>query len=234
MSFKATLFILDKEYPLLDAMYSLRQYVDHTGRPKGRVFDGKLNLQFSSTKDDTILYDAMFSPTLMIKGYIRIYKRDGMSRNFDIEFANAYVIHLKEHFNSKSNQPLQIHLTISPQIQKIRGSIFELSANPSNPFTENVPITERETSRDLEIILSHFEDENKQEIQELFNGRVFLVIKTKNGSGKSTDIDLSNKEHDFIYKGKLLENDRLLDFALSGDLTKIELTVIDQQNTEQS
>ncbi|NER18674.1 type VI secretion system tube protein TssD [Spongiivirga citrea] len=134
MSFKATLRIFEKEYPLLDLDYGLKQQTDTNYRPISRASDGKLYLKFASTKDDTALYDAMFSPTQMVKGSIRVYKRDGFSKSFDIEFANAYIIHLQEDYNADSEQPLSMQLIISPQIQRIRNTIFELPANPSNPF----------------------------------------------------------------------------------------------------
>ena len=35
---------------------------------------GKLDIKFASTRDDSIFYDAMFSETMMIKGYIRVYR----------------------------------------------------------------------------------------------------------------------------------------------------------------
>ena len=50
--YKATLFVLDKEYPLLALNCNFNQKADQTGRPIGRTFGGKLFVKFASTRDD--------------------------------------------------------------------------------------------------------------------------------------------------------------------------------------
>lgn len=227
--FKAALFLYGKEYTLLSLDYEILKKADINGRPATRALGGMLATSFASTKNDTALYEAMFSKTQLIKGYIRVYKRNGLQKSFDIEFANATVVYLKEHFNAESSIPLIMYLVISPQIQRIRDTIFELPANPSNPFTKKAKPIEREAlDDDLIIIASHFEDLEGNVIEEIYNGKIVLVIETQNGSGKKAHVDLSNKEHGFVYQGKRLEDDRLLNLSLTGDLTRIELEAIDQ------
>jgi len=57
-----------------------------------------------------------------------------------------------------------------------------------------------------------------------------LVIKSQHGAGRTVDIDLSNKEHDFKYNGQLLEDDLLKEIRLTGDTTRVVLEIIDEQN----
>ena len=57
--YKATLFVLDKEYPLLALNCNFNQKADQTGRPIGRTFGGKLFVKFASTRDDAFFYEAM-------------------------------------------------------------------------------------------------------------------------------------------------------------------------------
>ncbi|KAA1243014.1 type VI secretion system tube protein TssD [Aquimarina sp. RZ0] len=137
MSFKATLFIFDKEYPLLKLDYNLAKPVDYTGRPQGRTLGGKIYTTFAATKDDSGIYEAMFSPDQMVQGYIRVYKRDGMQKDFDIKFANTFVINANTRFNHDGTVNLLMDVEFSALIMKIRDSLYVSPANPSNPFVEN-------------------------------------------------------------------------------------------------
>ena len=144
MAFQAKLFINDQERNILDTSFLYRQLIDTNGRPKNNVHDGKISLTMESTKNDELLYDWMFSNQTMYQGYVRFYRRDGFSKLFDYEFANCHCIHLEETFSSVGNDPLKMRLVLSPGIQRVRGVLFEKSWNPSNPFNDNTPITERE------------------------------------------------------------------------------------------
>ena len=226
--FKATLFVLDKEYPLLDINYNLNQKADQTGRPIGRTFGGKLFVKFASTRDDAFFYEAMFSPNLMIEGKIRIFRRDGIQKAFDIEFANAFVVHLKEHFNGSSTQPCYMEVVISPLIQKIRDSIFELPTNPSNPFIQQAAPTVRDDGKKLERY--YLTDKEGNEIEDYENGQVIVLnIETKNYNGEKISINLNDKEHDFKLDGVTQRNDTIRDYVISKDHEKIELEVIPEQ-----
>ncbi|KAA1243272.1 type VI secretion system tube protein TssD [Aquimarina sp. RZ0] len=152
MSFKATLFIFDKEYPLLKLDYNLAQPVDYSGRPQGRTSGGKIYTTFAATKDDSGIYEAMFSPDQMVQGYIRVYRRDGMQKDFDIKFANTFVINANTRFNHDGTVNLLMDVEFSALIMKIRNSIYESTVNPSNPFIENnVTPTVREEKESIRV-----------------------------------------------------------------------------------
>jgi uncharacterized Zn-binding protein involved in type VI secretion len=53
--------------------------------------------------------------------------------------------------------------------------------------------------------------------------KVFLIVKSSNSVGKKVDIDLSNSNIDFYYKGKILVNDKLDKLEITQDIMKIEL-----------
>ncbi len=167
MSFKATLFIFDKEYPLLQLDYFLNQSVDATGRPNSRVFGGKINVTTNATKDDSGIEGAMFSPTQKVEGKIVVYKRDGMQKNFEIKFANTYLSFLKYRFNHQSTENLFMDITFSALIMKIRDSTYESPTNPSNPFNkETIPVTVREEKEPIKVtdVNGPF-DENGNEVK---------------------------------------------------------------------
>ncbi|AXT50610.1 hypothetical protein D1818_07095 [Aquimarina sp. BL5] len=229
MAFQAKLFINDEERNVLDSTFLYRQLIDTNGRPKTSIQGGKISVLIESTKNDELFYDWMFSTHTLYEGYVRFYKRDGYSKLFDFEFANCHCVHLEEKFNAEGNSPLKMELILSPGIQKVRGQIFEKNWNPSNPFEDATPVTEREERKDLIIESAHFEDESGNKITELENGKAYLVINTKDGDGKTVDIDLSSREHDFKYNGQRLEDDILTDVSVVGDTTKVLLEIIDEQ-----
>ena len=56
---------------------------------------------------------------------------------------------------------------------------------------------------------------------------VYLVIEGKNLSGLTMDFNLNNKDLDFKYKGNILENNTLKDYAFINDTKEqMPLTVI--------
>ncbi|KAA1241585.1 type VI secretion system tube protein TssD [Aquimarina sp. RZ0] len=79
----------------------------------------------------------MFSPDQMVQGYIRVYRRDGMQKDFDIKFANTFVINANTRFNHDGTVNLLMDVEFSALIMKIRDSLYVSPANPSNPFIEN-------------------------------------------------------------------------------------------------
>ena len=59
---------------------------------------------------------------------------------------------------------------------------------------------------------------------------VYLVIESNAIFGKPVDIDLSDKEKDFVYKGKVLENDILKNLSINSSVQKEKLTIIAQNH----
>ena len=57
-------------------------------------------------------------------GKITFYKRDQMSRLFELSFTKAYCIDYQEHFEHKSDEPMQIKMTISTKDMKADNALF--------------------------------------------------------------------------------------------------------------
>ncbi|WP_298542351.1 type VI secretion system tube protein TssD [uncultured Aquimarina sp.] len=232
MAFVAKLFINDQERNVLDSTFLYRQLIDSNGRPKTSTQDGKITLLIESSKNDELFYDWMFSTHTMYNGYVRFYKRDGFSKLFDFEFANCHCIYLEEKFNAEGNDPLKMQLTLSPGIQKVRGQIFEKNWNPSNPFQNATPITERE-EKEPEFLGYHFEDKGgevleKDEIN--VDDEIYLVIETQDAEGERITIDLDDKSLDYEYQGTRLENDVIRNVSITGDQTRLKLKAIKQED----
>ncbi len=205
MSFKATLFIFDKEYPLLQLDYSLNQSVDATGRPNSRVFGGKINVTANATKDDSGIEGAMISPTQKVEGKIVVYKRDGMQKNFEIKFANTYLSFLNYRFNHQSTENLLMDITFSALIMEIRNSIYESPANPNNPFTkETVPVTVRETPQTTitRIVWMNAEDQ-EEGIEEIgITQKASLLAEINNPEGSTVNITIEKEDGTEFENGK--------------------------------
>ncbi|GAA0722304.1 hypothetical protein GCM10009430_24580 [Aquimarina litoralis] len=232
MAFQAKLFINDEERNVLNSAFLYQQLVDTNGRPQTTIQNGKIHLLVESTKNDELFYDWMFSTHTMYNGYVRFYKRDGFSKLFDFEFGNCHCVQLDEKFNAEGNDPLKMELLLSPGIQRVRGQVFEKNWNPSNPFAEAAPITEREENVEPEIEDMYYTDMDGNRIpdDELQSGTaVYLVLKTKNGVGKDVDIDLDDNQNDFKYNGEVLTNDIIEDLTITSDTQKIKLEIITQK-----
>ncbi|WP_405206383.1 type VI secretion system tube protein TssD [Aquimarina sp. LLG6339-5] len=232
MAFQAKLFINDEERNVIDSTFLYQQLMDSNGRPKTTIQDGKINVLIESTKNDELFYDWMFSTHTMYNGYVRFFKRDGFSKLFDFEFANCHCVHLEEKFNAEGNSPLKMELVLSPGIQKVRGQIFEKNWNPSNPFTNATPITQRE-EKEPEFLGYHFEDKEgevleKDEIE--VDDEIYLVIETQDAAGESITIDLDDKSLDYEYQGNRLENDVIRNVSITGDQTRVKLKAIKQED----
>lgn len=222
MSFKAKLYIEGEERNLLDAELVYSQIADYNGRPTQVPVGKPLQLAFESTRNDELFYNYMFHPDRMCKGYIRFFKRDGLQKDFDIEFANAHVINLYERYTATGETPMFMHLTISYGISRVRGTIHEKRWNPSNPFVnEETAIQEEEETSILDLFYENSDGEQISKLRK--NKPVFLFIKTSGMVGKSIDLDLSDSDFNFEYNGELLEDDQLLGLEVTADTMKVEL-----------
>ncbi|WP_378184162.1 type VI secretion system tube protein TssD [Aquimarina sp. SS2-1] len=220
MAFQAKLFINDQERNVLDGTFLYQQLIDHNGRPKTTIHGGGITLLIESTKDDELFYDWMFSTHTMYNGYVRFYKRDGYSKLFDFEFANCHCIHLEEKFNAEGNSPLKMELVLSPGIQRVRDVLFEKNWNPSNPFTEAAPITEREEEKEPDppkiTEMKWIDDDEATEIKETNNlKKVFLYAKVKNiEEGEEVKITLEDGDGDssnnVVLRGIVNENGEVI------------------------
>ena len=130
MSFKATLFVEDKELTVLKCKYSISQNSDHKGHPSERPKGGNMSVVVEST-DETFLFDWAASETQMKSGSVKFYRRDAMSTMKELTFTDAYCLHYEDDFESKGEVPMQIRLVISAREISLGGS-----SKHTNPWTK--------------------------------------------------------------------------------------------------
>jgi hypothetical protein len=83
------------------------------------------------------------------------------------------------------------------------------------------------------IIMSYFTDLNDRILgnRGKIGEEVYLVIEGINLAGKEADLDLTDDEIDFEYKGKRLENDILKGYIFqNNEIEHIKLKIVEQKN----
>ncbi|MFI8604690.1 type VI secretion system tube protein TssD [Cellulophaga baltica] len=229
MAFLAKLFINGEQRNVLNGNYVYHQLLDARGKPKAKVEGGQLNFVVESTGDDSLFHLWMLDDYQMYDGYIRFFKRDGLSKLFDFEFANCYCVGLREQFSATGHDPLKMELTITPGIQRVRDVIFEKVWNPSNPFREQAETTV--INNEPNILGYHIEDINGNAIDKTeidIDEEIYLIVESENAVGKVFEIDLDSNRLDFEHNGLPLNND-ILEFQITSDVEQIHLKAIAQQ-----
>ena len=227
MSFLAKLHINDEVRNILNASQVFSKYADINGRPISKTVGGNLEFSIESTRNDSFLYDNMFSATNKCKGEIVFYKRDGLSTLFRMEFANAQILKLTESFDALGSVPMHIDISIGWGIMKMRNVVHQESWNPNNPFIE---VEETIITNEKEVTNYFITDVEGEELESYNVGdTIILNIETLNRIGDTITINLEDKTHDFKYNGQILPNDTIRDYSISNDSEKIELEVIAQQ-----
>jgi len=125
MSFLAKLFIEEEVRTLFKVNYTFQKEVDMTGCPFTIPLGGYINLTFELTGKDDLFFDWMMADTMTKKGYIRFYKRDAISKFFDLEFWDCHCVYNENQFDAASDTHATISLTLSPAIFRIRDNLFQ-------------------------------------------------------------------------------------------------------------
>lgn len=239
---QAKLFLLKQE---IDLLWTDMQYVREIksgGRPGSGVLGGEITVCFATTMDTDIMLSWLTKKTedeslreadIMQEGEILFYL-EGFDNppTKSYKFNDAFPIRYKEIFNANDDQPLQTILTISPAIQNYGADLIKRWNISFVPPSEDAPYQSNEaTDTDMKISDIYYEDMDGNKVQNLLVGMdVYLVIVSQNVSGKAVNVDLSDKNCDFMHNGERLEDDQLKDLTISGDTHKEKLTIIAQHH----
>ena len=133
MGAKATLYVLDQELDVLFFNTGLYVPTDYHGKPWGTPDGGMISVVIADPPRTNVFLENMLD-NRPIKGSIQFYKWDGIHPEAELEFANAYIVEYGKDFHNTSVNYYHMQLSISPGIQKYRGTVYERSWNPDNPF----------------------------------------------------------------------------------------------------
>ena len=230
MSFLAKLFIQGRAIHVLDTNVHFYQRIhpetfQPTSVPMGGVFT--VTLEADSTTDFLRL---MLSPDSMCNGYIRFYKRDGMSKLNDYEFFDTYIVGYQRDFDGVHGLQTTDTLTFSPGILRVGSMVFEKHWKVTDLAVKaDVTAISEKVEKKPKLVDSYLTDTYNNCIEEAKVGdTIFLNIKTKDMIGELMTVKLNNQTVDFKYNGKVLKDDTLKDFQITGNNQKIELDVIRQ------
>lgn len=225
MSFLAKMFVHDRVINVLHTNIHLYQQCDPSTHQPNAKTNGGLFQVVIEADEHTDLLNTVISGT-MCSGYIRFFKRDGMSKLIDYEFFDAYIIDISTHFNAYSPDPMTDTLTFSPGILRFGDVIYEKWWKVTDLNRETVEPTVIEDDNP-QILESYFEDENNETVYKPKKDQnITLVIKSQNMIGKYVDIDLGDSDIEFEHNGELLEEDILREHRITSDFMRIQLKTI--------
>ena len=226
MSLVAKLYVEDKEINILDFKFRFTRSVDEHGKPMGKPNGTIFEIIFETTADQSFMaWSIATDMTKHVK--IVVSPVSGTSKSRIIELYDVHCVFFKNDFNSRNGEPMTTLIHLTPAIMIDDGyKVLDHYWKKTDLSAENVVPTVIKQDEELEIIDMHYEDEEGEKIETIHAGKVKLVIKTKNWEGKYIDINLNNKEHDFEYEGKHVENDLLTRVKLTGETTTLDLEAI--------
>ena len=180
----AYLHIDGRKLRLLHFDFNFNQSLGTNNSPNSNTQGGQINVTLESTKDVSLL-EWVESDSILKDGRIEVFNNDGTQITFKIEFANAYATSGTYSFSAFSSEPMSYTITITPGVIRFNGDNQAMHVqpwNPSNPFTDNTPLTVRggitpqitsikwinsdTQAEDIRlIILSHFHGDHYQRLR---------------------------------------------------------------------
>lgn len=230
MSFLARLFINDRVINVQSSRIHFHQDKDIAGKPSGRVNGGLFTLVLEMDGKTDLLHQ-MMAIEQMVSGSVRFYKRDGMSKMVDYEFEDTIIYRYKVHQTANGSNPALIEVSFSPAILRIGSILFTKPWKVTDVNAVEAEPTPVPTNNSNPRLLStHYTDKNGKKVEQLYEDKLILVVESRDCIGEYVDIDLSDDNFDFKYKGQLLKEDILRDLKIKEDIQQIELEVILQKS----
>ncbi|RIY36493.1 hypothetical protein CKY20_05945 [Capnocytophaga canis] len=153
---------------------------------------------------------------------------------YDLQYVMP--IHFRLEYDHQNGMVIHLTLTALDRVynhllhtENFYGYFFEYAKPKEKPK----PMLKEEPR----VIDYYFTDKDKKtfrnNLEEYMNQSIIVNIRTENLIGEKLTLNLNNKEVDFEYQGKRLENDILKDYEITSDFEQIELKVIKQKDEKQ-
>ncbi len=227
MSFLAKLFINGRVINLLDTNIQFYQQMNPANfkpaaLPMGGVFE--ITVEADGSTD---LLNLALSPDTMCEGYIRFYKRDGMTKMVDYEFFDTHVVRYLRTFEGYYGKVTTDRYILSPGILRIGDMVFEKWWKVSDLAMKDMPVPPVEPQKNPTVKDYFITDKGGNRIKKTKIGeKITLNISTQDMIGELMTISLNDPTADFMYMGQVLENDTLKDLTITKNMEKIELEVV--------
>ncbi|QCW98843.1 hypothetical protein FGM00_01425 [Aggregatimonas sangjinii] len=233
MSFLAKLFINRRVINVLDTNIRFYQQVNPDNfKPAALPMGGVFNLTIEADGNTDLLGLAL-SPDTMCEGYIRFYKRDGMTRMRDYEFFDTHIVSYQRNFEGYYGKVTTDHYVLSPGILRIGDMVLEKWWKVSDLAVKDAPAPPPEPKKKPVVKDYFITDKDGNRIEETKIGEMItLNISTQDMIGETMTINLSDPTADFMYNGMVLEDDTLKDLMVTKNMEKIKLKVVEPQPKE--
>lgn len=233
MLLRAYLVIDDLKLVIKDYSMEISKHVDYNNKyPSKKGQHRGFHLTVEAPQNNILWEEAIknysMTPLMQIRFEPAIL---GSEKTRIISMYDCHVVHHTVSYHHQNNEPLseRVHITCGGvEDSWYPATVYEEHWRVTRPNEGNTLVDETEEL--LVIKSAYFEDEEGNKIDEKYFGKAILVLKTQNGTGKTTDIDLSSDEHDYKYQGQLLEDDILKYFSITSDTTRIPLEIIEQES----
>jgi hypothetical protein len=239
---QSKLFVLKQEIELLWTEMTYERSAKPNGKPSSNVQGGLITVCFETTpKTDIILRwmtkdsldDSLMELDKMEEGKVCFYANGydyPPSKTYN--FKDAFLVDYQQIFDSSNSAPMQSMITISPAIQNYGADVIKPWNVSYVPPSEEAP-AQAEEKKEPRFLGYHFENANGTVIGQnniKINDVIHLILETENAEGDTITLNLDDDDLDYKYNGKRLKNDVLRGVKVTGEITKIKLTAVAQQN----
>ena len=229
MSIKTTLIVDDIEFPVLGFFFAFFQGSDYLGRPSNTPNAHPFTFTIEASKHITFIEWAMH-PTMMKKRVKIIFSPiNGMSKSTTIELLDVHCTYCKYDYSSTSTNPFLIDFDLSPAtVVRNNEVLLKRHWAVTDPEMLNVvPAQSKTKNNKPKIIRQYITDRNGVELNEYkTNDKIYYVIESEYMIDKNIDIELLDKDDDFLYEGERLKNDTIKNYTITSNLDQIPLEVI--------
>ena len=230
MSIQAKLYIDEIEYTVLKFDFDFQKQADVNGRPTTKYTGGLFHFAVESiNKTDILLWSV--NPTEMKEIKLVISPRHGSGKSRTIILGDSICLQFMNEYFSENNQPLKDYFTVSPGYMIQNGQIiFEKNWKRTNLIAdvEATRISNNENEPEVvDYYITDLEGTKKPEYE--VGDKIYVVVKTRNMTGKELTLKLTDKTKDFKYKDEILPNDRLENYVINSNIEKIKLEVVQQK-----
>lgn len=236
MGIEVKLFVDDKVFRVLDYHFGFFQNSDYTGRPSRKPNAYPFKFTIEASKDITF-YEWAIHPTMQKKRVKIVFSpANRMSKSTTIELLDVHCFLCQYHFTSTGNQPFVVNFDLSPATIMRDGQVL-LKRNwaVTDPEMLNmVPTEQEEGNNEPRIVKQYITDRNDIELDDYERGQeIYCVLESENMNNENVDIDLSQFEVSFLYRGEILKNNILKDYVISTEEEKIPLQVIPEDHEDE-
>ncbi len=229
MSVHVELHIDGEIFPLKTFKWGFSQGTNYDGNPSNKIRQKMMLFSLDMIRDE--LFEAWAYANFMKKDFeVHIIPNIlGGGRTRVIRAFEAFLVEFTTEYHRQSKEQTTYHCKVTAGRYETNTSTAVYRENwAQEPLPEDTVVHSSREDEALTFISAHFEDEQGNKVDEKYYGKATLVLKTENGIGKSTDVDLSSAQHNFKYKNEIIEDDIIRGLEIRSDVMRLDLEIIEE------